>query len=54
MSVATTGRSGGGGGGSAAPPNAGGLRGVPPIIFDGTCSQANEFWDRFCWYKLVN
>ena len=30
------------------------MRGVPPTIFDGTQSHADEFWDRFRRYKMVN
>ena len=36
------------------PPLSGGMRGVPPAIFDGTWSCADEFWSQFHWYKLVN
>jgi hypothetical protein len=65
MSVNTTapaGGSGGGGGGGGggtrtgtAPPHSnGGMRGVPPSVFDGTCSHADEFWAQFRRYKLVN
>lgn len=36
------------------PPSNGGMRGVPPAIFDGTWSCADEFWSQFHWYKLVN
>ena len=30
------------------------MRGIAPIIFDGTCSHADEFLDRFRQYKMVN
>ena len=36
------------------PPTTGGLRGVAPTVFDGTRSQADEFWAQFRRYKLVN
>ena len=36
-----------------APPN-GGMRGVPPTIFDGTRSKADNFWGQFHRFKLVN
>ena len=36
------------------PPPSGGMRGVPPTIFNGTCSQADDFWGQFCRFKLVN
>jgi hypothetical protein len=35
-------------------PSNGGLRGVPPTVFDGTRSRADEFWAQFRRYKLVN
>ena len=35
------------------PPN-GGMRGVPPTIFDGTWSCADDFWGQFQRFKLVN
>jgi hypothetical protein len=60
MSVNTTAPAGGGGGSggtgtAAVPPHSnGGMRGVPPSVFDGTCSHADEFWAQFCRYKLVN
>ena len=62
MSVAATGHSGGSGGGSGGgggagggapagagvvPPSNGGMRGIAPIIFDGTRSHADEFLDQF-------
>jgi hypothetical protein len=59
--TAPTGGSRGGGGGSGgsrtitAPPHAnGGMRGVPPSIFDRTRSNADKFWAQFHHYKLVN
>jgi hypothetical protein len=61
MSVNTTapaGGSRGGGGGTGTgmtPPHSnGGMRGVPPSVFDGTCSNTDEFWVQFRHYKLVN
>ena len=55
------GRGGGGGGGGAAPaaavaptPSNGGMWGIQPPIFDGTCAQADDFWAQFRWYKMVN
>lgn len=36
------------------PPMNGGMRGVPPTIFDGTRSKANDFWGQFRRFKLVN
>ena len=60
---ATGGRSGGGGGGgrggapaaTAAPtPSNGGMRGIQPAIFDGTCALADDFWAQFRRYKMVN
>ena len=59
---ATGGRSGGGGGGGGAAPAAaaaptpsnGGMRGIQPPIFDGTCTQADDFWAQFRRYKMVN
>ena len=36
------------------PPLNGGMRGVPPTIFDGTRSHAEDFWGQFCWFKMVN
>ena len=59
---ATGGRSGGGGGGgggapaaAAAPtPSNGGMRGIQPTIFDGTCALADNFWAQFRQYKMVN
>ena len=64
MSASTTGgQSGGGGGGggggvpaaAAIPtPSNGGMRGIPPAIFDGTHALADEFWAQFRWYKMVN
>ena len=35
------------------PPN-GGMRGVPPTIFDGTQSCTDDFWGQFQRFKLVN
>ena len=60
---ATRGRSGGGGGGGgggapavAAIPTSsnGGMRGIPPAIFDGIHALADEFWAQFRRYKMVN
>ena len=39
---------------AANPPPNGGMRGVPPTIFDGTRSWANDFWGQFWRFKLVN
>lgn len=36
------------------PPASGGMRGVPPTIFDGTRSRAEEFWGQLRWFKMVN
>ena len=36
------------------PPLNGGMCGVPPTIFDGTRSQADDFWGQFRWFKMVN
>ena len=36
------------------PPSNGGMRGVPPTIFDGTRSKADDFWGQFQRFKLVN
>ena len=36
------------------PPSAGGMRGVPPTIFDGTRSRADDFMGQFRWFKMVN
>jgi hypothetical protein len=57
MSVNTTTPTGGSGGGTrtvTAPHFNGGMRGVPLSVFNGTHSNANEFWAQFCRYKLVN
>ena len=65
MSASATGvgaRSRGGGGGGAPAtaaaalptPSNGGMRGIPPAIFDGTRTLADEFWAQFRWYKMVN
>jgi hypothetical protein len=63
MSVNTTapaGGSRGGGGGTGTgtrtvPPYLnGGMRGVPPSVFNRMHSQANKFWAQFCRYKLIN
>jgi hypothetical protein len=63
MSVNTTAPargSGGGGGGTstgtrtALPHSNSGMHGVPPSVFDGTCSNADKFWAQFRRYKLVN
>ena len=36
------------------PPASGGMRGVPPTIFDGTRSRAEEFWGQLRQFKMVN
>ena len=36
------------------PPSNGGMRGVPPTIFDGMQSKADDFWGQFQRFKLVN
>ena len=36
------------------PPSSGGMRGVPPTIFDGTRSRADEFMGQFRRFKMVN
>ena len=36
------------------PPSTGGMRGVPPTIFDGTRSHADDFWGQFHRFKMVN
>ena len=36
------------------PPSSGGMRRVPPTIFDGTRSKADDFWGQFQRFKLVN
>ena len=63
MSASTTGgRSGGGGGGGGGAPatataptsSNGGMRGIQPAIFDGTCALADDFWAQFRRYKMVN
>ena len=50
------GSSGGGGGGTGGtiPAGNGGLKGMPPTIFDGTRSKADKFLSKFCHYKLTN
>ena len=30
------------------------MRGVPPSIFDGTRTCAEDFWGQFRWFKMVN
>ena len=35
-------------------PSNGGMRGVPPTIFDGTRSNADNFWGQFRRFKMVN
>ena len=35
-------------------PSAGGMRGVPPTIFDGTRSHAEDFWGQLRRFKMVN
>ena len=39
---------------AANPPPSGGMRGVPPMIFEGTRSHADEFWVQFRRFKMVN
>ena len=36
------------------PPSNGGLHGVPPTMFDGTRSKADDFWGEFRRFKMVN
>ena len=36
------------------PPSNGGMRGVPPTIFDGTRSRADDFMGQFRRFKMVN
>ena len=36
------------------PPSAGGMRGVPPTIFDGTRNRADDFMGQFRRFKMVN
>ena len=36
------------------PPSTGGMRGVPPTIFDGTRSRADDFMGQFRRFKMVN
>ena len=36
------------------PPSNGGMRGVPPTMFDGTRSKAEDFWGQFRRFKMVN
>ena len=36
------------------PPSTGGMRGVPPMIFDGTRSHADDFWGQLRRFKMVN
>ena len=36
------------------PPSNGGMRGVPPTMFDGTRSKAEDFWGQFRQFKMVN
>ena len=36
------------------PPSNGGMRGVPPTIFDGTRNRADDFMGQFRWFKMVN
>ena len=36
------------------PPSTGGMRGVPPTIFDGTRSHTDNFWGQFRRFKMVN
>ena len=35
-------------------PSNGGMRGVPPTIFDGMRNQADDFWGQFRRFKMVN
>ena len=42
------------GGTGTAPTTHGGLRGVPPTIFDGNRANADDFWSEFRRYKLNN
>ena len=36
------------------PSSNGGMRGVLPVIFDGTHSHADEFLSQFCHFKMIN
>ena len=36
------------------PPSNGGMCGIPPTIFDGTRSRADDFWGQFRRFKMVN
>ena len=36
------------------PPSSGGMRGVPPTMFDSTRSKADDFWGQFHRFKMVN
>jgi hypothetical protein len=59
MSASATTGGGGGSGGTGGtvtnPPHSNrGMCGVPPSIFKGTHSNADEFWAQFRHYKLVN
>ena len=36
------------------PPSNGGMRGIPPTIFDGMRSRADDFWGQFRRFKMVN
>ena len=36
------------------PPSTGGMRRVPPMIFDGVQSHADDFWGQFRRFKMVN
>ena len=36
------------------PPSTGGMRGIPPTIFDGTRSRADDFMGQFRRFKMVN
>ena len=36
------------------PPSVGGMRGVPPTMFDGTRSHADDFWGQLRRFKMVN
>ena len=36
------------------PPSVGGMHGVPPTMFDGTRSHADDFWGQLRRFKMVN
>ena len=59
MSASAAGGGGGGGGGAPTAatlpsPLNGSMHGIPPAIFDGTHTLADEFWAQFRRYKMVN